>query len=756
MKETLPRSRLLLFAAAAALGGALGKAGQASPAWVILPTIAVCLFVVYARSRGWRAAWTLACLAFFCAGLCLGHSSFTSWRGRGGPAGDVLLAGVVEVGCRGERGDVVDLFCVTEVVSGEGARAGDRYLIRHRKQDGVSLLWGDMLLVGGSLFLFENEGGGVGGCMMVDEVEVLSHTGNPMLRLALAYRGAFQASTGEVRDSAAAGLMQGMVLGDYRLLNARDLKAFRLTGLIHLCAASGLNLAILAGFIVWLGRRAHLSMRLILVLQVPILITYALAVGLSTPIIRATAVALLAAAAHFLGRDFDLLPAMGAAALMLLWSDPGAAAGVSFQLCFAAALGMVTLYRPLCGLMRAGSSKVMGLLAASLAAQLAVGPILLYNFGEVSLLAPLSNLLVLPLVPAVMALAMLSSLLGVVGLPLAGVLMQAAGYLSRAILTVAHILSSPGWAALRIFPFTPLWMAVYYPALLAALLAQGRWRRLGRVIITLLIAAAMLFAMAPRVTSLGADTGVCITFIDVGQGDAILLQSPSGTTVLIDGGMEERTLMADLRSRGVHYIDAVVVSHTDADHIGGLEGALENCEVEMLVHPDTSSTGQAGRLLALAEEMGVEVRSMRAGDRLDLEDLQLTAYGPPQDIPEGASINEYSLVLRAEGAGFSLLLSGDVEEEGEGMLMDCAVELDSDILKVPHHGGFSDSNEEFFSCVNPEIAVISVGDENPYGHPSRATIAALERGGCAVYRTDERGDIVIHVVQGGYRVEYER
>ncbi len=387
-------------------------------------------------------------------------------------------------------------------------------------------------------------------------------------------------------------------------------------------------------------------------------------------------VALLAAAAYLLGRDFDLLPAMGAAALMLLWSDPGAAAGVSFQLCFAAALGMVILYRPLVGLMRAGGSKVLGLLAASLSAQLAVAPILLYHFGEVSLLAPLSNLLVLPLVPAVMALAMLSSLLGVAGLPLAGLTMQAAGYLSRVILAVAHALSSPGWPVLRIFPFSPLWMIVYYPSLAAALLARGRLRRLGMAVFALLLAAALIFAVAPHLPSLGQNTEACITFIDVGQGDAVLLQSPSGTTVLVDGGIEERTLVADLRSRGVHSIDAVVVSHTDADHIGGLEGALENCEVGMLLHPDTKSSGQAGRLLALAEEMGVDVRTMRAGDHLGLDEIELSACWPPQDVPQGASVNEYSLVLRAAGPGFSLFLSGDIGGEGEEMMLDASADTE--------------------------------------------------------------------------------
>jgi competence protein ComEC len=750
------RGRMFIYACAAALGGAVGKAGLASTMWLMVPGALLSLLAVFTRKRGWKAGCSLACMLFFCAGLYLGHTRYTAWRDRGGEVGEASLRGEVDVGCRGERGDILEILEVTEVLSGEVARAGDRYLLRKRYGAPVSPRWGDKVLVKGQVFLFEREDGGICGSLVADELELLSHTGNPLLRLALAYRDVFQRRMKEVEDTSASGLIEGMVLGDYRMLSARDLRSFRLTGLIHLCAASGLHLAILAGFVIWLGRRARLPARTIMALNAPILLVYALAVGLSIPIMRAAVIALLAAAAFFLGRDFDLIPAMGIAILYLVWKDPGAAAGVSFQLCFVAALGMVLLYRSLGKAMGGGGSKALALLAATLAAQLAVGPILLYHFGEVSLLAPLSNLLVLPLVPAVMALAMLSSLLEVAGLPAAGALMQAAVFLSRGIIVVARNLASPGWTVLRIYPLHPMWMAVYYPALAAALLAGGSWRRIGRVALAVLLAIALCAGVLPNLSMPGAEKGIRITFIDVGQGDATLLQMPSGATVLVDGGLEEGVLAADLRTRGVRCIDAVVFSHPDADHIGGLEAALENCEVGMLVHPATKSTGQAGRLLALAEECGVEVKTMRAGDHLRLDDLTLAAYGPPRVVPEAASTNEYSLVLRAEGAGFSLLLTGDVEEEGENMLMDSAVSLESDILKVPHHGGFCEENEEFFYHIDPEIAVVSVGEDNPYGHPSWATLEALEQRGCAVYRTDQCGDIVIHVVQGGYRVERER
>ncbi len=731
-----------------------GKAG-AHPLWALLAAAALLALLPLWRRRGWGARWALLCTAFLCAGMCLGHARAEAWRGRGGAAGEVVVLGEVGIGSRGGRDDAVDLLRVVEVLGGEGARAGDGYLMR-RKEGAEAPRWGDRLRVRGRLFVFTQERGGVGGTLLAEEVEVISHARNPLLRAALAYRASFRAGAENMGDPAAAGLIQGMVLGDYRLLEARDLRAFRMTGLIHLCAASGLHLAFLAAFLVWLGRRARLPPRWVMLLQVPVIAVYALAVGLSVPIIRAAVVAFAAAAAYLLGRDFDLLPAMGLAMFLLVWEDAAAASGVSFQLCFLAALGMALLYRPLGGKGGPRASRLRELLAATLAAQMAVAPVLLYHFGEVSLLAPLSNLLVLPLVPAVMALSMLSSLLGAAGLPLAGALMSAAGFLARGVLAVARALSSPHWAALRIYPLSPLWMAAYYPALAAGLLARGKARRWGRAALALLLAIALLVGTPASLLKGGAERGTRITVIDVGQGDAILFQMSSGATVLVDGGMEVRVLREDLRARGVRCIDAVIVSHPDADHIGGLECAFEDCVVGMLIHPGTRSSVQAEKLIALAEETGAQVRIMRVGDVLALEELSLVAHGPPREVPEDASVNDYSLVLRAAGPGFSMLLTGDIAELGQEMLLEGEEDIACDILKVPHHGGYCEESGRLFLRADPGIAVISVGENNPYGHPARDTLALLERMGCAVYRTDMHGDIVIRVVQGGYRVECDR
>ncbi|MBC7229498.1 MAG: ComEC/Rec2 family competence protein [Actinobacteria bacterium] len=759
---TAYRGRLLWCACAMALGALAGCTGSPLKVCTALACMAACAVGALLVPRGWKRGTVCACAVFALAGLCLGGARQARWRGREGAAGEVAVRGVVEPGCRGDRSDIASLFRVEEVLEsvgsggGKGSARGDLYLLRAGEGTVEGLLWGDRVEVRGSLYLYGRAKGGVGGSLAAEEIRVLGHTGNPLLRAANAYRASLRKAVAGVAPGEA-GLIQGMVLGDYRFLEAGDLRAFRLSGLVHLCAASGLHVAMLAAFLDRLGRRARLPRRLVLLLQVPLLATYALAAGLTAPVLRAAAVAVVATWAFLRGRDFDLLPALGAAMIYMVVRDPGAAGGTSFQLSFAAATGISLLHRPLESLLPRTPRRGPSLLAATLAAQLSVAPLLLYRFGEVSLLAPAGNLLAIPLLAPLMALAMLSPLLEMAGIPAAGMLMRGAALCARALTRVAHCVSSPGWAALRVFPLSPAWLALYYPALAAAFLGGGRWRRAGRAALALLLAAAILAGLPWPSGNAFRGGGVTVTFLDVGQGDAALLRAPSGACVLIDGGRDDRVLAAGLRSRGIRYLEAVLVSHLEMDHIGGLEGALESCGVGMLVYPEVKETERAGeRLLSLAGELGIPLRAMRRGDRLSLGGMTLQALGPGGDMPPELPANERSLVLRVSTPGLSVLFAGDVEENGEEALMRDAASLKSDVLKVPHHGGYARTGADFFALVDPRVAVVSVGEDNPYGHPAPGTLEDLRRTGCAVYRTDRSGDILVRVGDGGYRVECER
>lgn len=659
----------------------------------------------------------------------------------------------METGNLGGSSGEVRLLRVEKVEGPSPARSGDRYLLRVDGEDPLPG-WGDRVKVEGRLRIFSSAGGGTVGSLWAEEVELLETTGNPFLRLALCLRRKWEALARDHLPPDEASLLSGILLGDYRRLAFRDLLALRSSGLIHLCAASGLHVGLLAAGLFWLGGKFTLSRRFLLFLEVPLLVVYALAAGLSVPVLRASVVLIMAGISFLLGRDFDFLSAAGAAVFYLFLRDTNLAVSPSFQLSFAAALGVVLLRRPLGEMMGAGRSRVLNLLSTSLAAQAAVAPLLLHHFGEVPLLAPLSNLLVLPVLPFLMGAVILSLSLGMLGLPLAHYPLVLARPLARWILAVAGTFSSARWSLVRIYPFSPLWALIYFPLLYLALLGKGRLRLWARIVLATLVSLALFFGLHFNFPSPISGEDTKVTFLDVGQGDSCLIQTPEGISVLVDGGKDPSLLEYKLRSRGLRSLDAVIVSHPEKDHAGGLEGAFKGCAVGLVVHPPLEG-GKGYEFLSLAEEMGIPAREMKDGDALELGSLKIDALAPSPTGMEELPLNDRSLAVMVEINGLRLLLPGDVEEAGQEYLMRDR-SLSCDLLKVPHHGGFAEGEEDFLELLRPEVAIISVGADNPYGHPSRLILQTLRKLGCAVYRTDLSGDIVVHVGKGGFRVETSR
>ncbi len=738
------------MALSACLGGVLGNQGHSGVPWLMAMPAA--FLGVASLSRAGRRAllWTLLALLCVYAGFLVGWRDHSRLEGRRGRTEWVDLEGEVEVESRGDSEVGLPLFRVRNVLGGSLARSGDVYILHAEEDGGQGLCWGDRVRVEGSLKVYPDAGGKVVGSLWAERVKRLSRSKDPFLCLASAIRKRV-VEVAVWLPGEEAGLVTGVFLGDYRRLAFHDQVALRTSGLIHLCAASGLHVGLLAAGILWLLGKVSLSRRFTVFLLIPALAVYVLVAGKSVPVIRASVILAVWGIAPLLGRQFDFLPAAGMAAAILFLRDSNVAASSSFQLSFAAALGVVIFSRPLAEETKTGSSPGGKLLCASAAAQLSVAPLLLHHFGEFSLLALPANLLVLPALPALMGTFVLSLGLSFLSpaaarLPLALVL-----HLARWILRVARFLSAHRWATVRLFPFAPGWIVLYYPLLFLALLEKGRRRELARAAFLVGLSLILVIGLHLGPTAVAAPKGLEVTFFDVGQGDAALIRTPKGVNVLVDGGKDPRLLEKKLRSRGIGYLDAVLLSHPEEDHAGGLPAAFRVCSVGLLAFP--SGQGEGGRsLLDLAAQMGTSVREMRAGDALRLGDLSITALAPLPGGGEEPTANDNSLVVMVDLEGLRLLLTGDVEEVGQADLIRRA-DLSCDVLKVPHHGGYAETFEEFLRCADPEVAVISVGEDNPYGHPAEATLRCLYRAGSAVYRTDMGGDIVIRGEPEGLRVE---
>jgi len=565
------------------------------------------------------------------------------------------------------------------------------------------------------------------------------------------------ARSGEIRDRAAEGLGRGMppreaalargfVLGADEEIDERTKEDFRRSGLSHLLAVSGQNVTLLGLLAMPLLGLLGIPLRQRLLWVLGAIAVYVPVAGAGPSIQRAGVMGALGLLAMLAGRRGSRLYALGLAALVTLAVDPGIARDVGWQLSFAAVLGILSLAAPLRRSIEAriGSGAWRRALAEgvamTIAATLATAPLIAFHFGTVSTTTLVANVLALPAVAPAMWLGMCGAgLAQVPGLPLEP-LNGLDALLLAYVAQVASWCAAPEWAEVRVRIGAGGLIAAYL-ALLSFVLLCRRWPRQG---LAAAIAVLVLWLPLPGREESGAAApaparGLRIQVLDVGQGDAILLQPAAAPAVLVDGGPPGEGLERLLEEAGVESLGAAVVTHDQSDHVGGVEELLGAMPVERLFF------ARARRdLLARAVAAGAVPQRVAAGRELRSGGLRLRVLWPPPELaaaPAGADDpNRLALVIEARWRDFSMLLTADAEAE--------AVPLDPgpvDVLKVAHHGSEDAGLDALLERIRPRLAVIPVGEGNPYGHPTAATLRTLRMHRVPVLRTDEDGTVVIDV-----------
>jgi competence protein ComEC len=612
-----------------------------------------------------------------------------------------------------------------------------------------------------------------------------------LIALALAHREAIRGraedALGRGMPAREAELARGFVLGEDERIDAATVEDFRRAGLSHLLAVSGQNVALLALLAMPLLAALGIPLRARLIWILAAIVIYVPLAGAGPSILRAGVMGGLGVLATLAGRRSSRLYALALAAVVTLAIDPRIGADVGWQLSFAAVLGILALATPL----RAAICSRIGArgwrralaegVAVTIAATLSTAPLIAFHFGTVSTTTLLANLLALPAVAPAMWLGMLAAAAGQVpGFPVAA-LNAINGPLLAYIAQVAAWCGRPGWAYLHV-QIGMAGLLASYLALSAAAIGVPAFLRRRRVVVLRrqrapraagpafaapgrlaprrwigasaaagLVAVALLWPFGGGgVGAAGPVAGLRVSVLDVGQGDAILLQPAGAPALLVDGGPPGDGLEAKLRAAGVQRLAVAVVTHEQSDHAGGIEELLGDCPVAELAYARLSR-----RLRGEAEAAGATPVRVAAGDMLRSGRLRVEVLWPPRDLLAaplaGEDANTQALVLLARWRRFSILLTADAEAE--------AVPIDPgpvDVLKVAHHGSDDAGLGALLDRIAPKLAVISVGAGNSYGHPTPGTLAALVAHGVRTLRTDRDGTIVLDVGKTSVKVTADR
>jgi competence protein ComEC len=643
--------------------------------------------------------------------------------------------------------------------------------------------YGDRLQVSGDLETPPDYGGyyrdylarkGVHSTMRFPHVELIeTGQGNLLWSAIYALRARASNVIARLIPDPEASLLQGIVLGIESGIPKDLYDDYRQTGTSHIIVISGANIVIVASlfsrsFGRLLGRRRAYTFTLAGIFL------YVLLVGADPVVVRAGIMGGLYVTAVHLGRRATAYVSLLVSTILLTVINPLALWDVGFQLSFAATLGLILFTAPIEGLFERGLTRIVtqsqaqellrylnDVLIVTLAAQILVIPVIIYHFGSLSLVSPFANLLILPVQPPIVTFGGLSTAVGLV--PFLEPLARALGWVPWLCLaycnTIVRWMASWPLSAIELGKSAATWSLLLAILLLATLRsvprlgeytrAVGSWARhrpVPKLVTTLLLIAGLLAWLA--VLQL-PDGKLHVTFLNVGQGDAIFIITPTGRQILIDGGPSPTRLTSAL-GRAMPFwdraIDVIVLTHSDADHITGLEEVLERFRVDMWLDSGYTTDNEIyAQCQSTMKGKGTIRRSVMAGDRLELEPGILLEVLNPPNRPESnpeASANDSSVVARLTWLRTSFLLTGDLETAGEQWLIRSGSPIAANVLKVSHHGSAGSTTSEFLATVDPSYAVISVGAENRFGHPAQPVLDRLEQqGNITVLRTDVQGTI---------------
>ena len=585
-----------------------------------------------------------------------------------------------------------------------------------------------------------------------------------------------------------AGTMRAIVLGDRSVLDDEIKELYKKNGISHILAISALHIT-MVGMLVYRMLKKIISVIQAAVLSSVIMLFYLYITGNSVSAGRAVIMILVFMLADVLGRTSDGANTLGLAVVILIIRNPYCISNAGFLMSFLAMAGIIFV-KPIFSneekiMLFFRKKKMLSLtemfiyhniidmLITGLCVQIATLPVVLSMSGQIAIISLLLNIVVIPLMSVIMVSGILTGIMGLISmkaaiwtagageyiLDLYSWLCEKASGSSGAVIVTGH---PPEKAVVLYYVFLIVWCVIYYMKVFSGI--SGKYRNVLPAILYLIITIQLRY-----------DTGCSmkISMLDVGQGDSIVLQTGDGFNALFDGGSTSKKnigryrIYTYLKYAGVRSLDYVFVSHPDKDHISGIYELIDMCdntfEIKNIVLPHINDTDETLlEIRKMADGAGINVLYACRGDALSAGNLSISCVHPCKNY-NYESANDYSAVYLISFGKFSMLMTGDAESKAEKCLIQDARKSDSvvdlqklsgiNVLKTGHHGSRGASSENFLRFVKPETALISCGVDNSYGHPHNETLQRLKEAGTKVYRTDDRGEIMVRVWEDSYAIE---
>ncbi len=554
-------------------------------------------------------------------------------------------------------------------------------------------------------------------------------------------------------------LIKAIITGNRRDIPSEWELIFQDAGIMHILAISGLHVGVIAAALFFIfrlapifGRRKNLCYIFIIIF----LLGYAAIAGFRPSANRATLMFSTMLIAGYANRPYHLCNSLYLAALILLFYQPLLLFDAGFLLSFTVTFFIILLGPIIEEKLNFLPFYISQPLAVSGAAWLGVAPLSAYFFYKISYISLLSNLIIVPLVSVILVLGIISVSFSFIFIPCAGIFVIINRVFIRLLICATRLFASLPFAFQYVAQPKMLQILFYYFFIILLSFTLAYWVKINikkkRILFWIIVASLVLFLIIPPIFS---SNTLSVHFINVGQGDSILIQTPCKKNILIDGGgtpfsdfdIGKKVVIPYLRRLGIGYIDLMVLTHPDLDHLEGLIPVLKEMKVKMVIDNGTETHCDTYKefLSLVKKDDDISYYKAGVGDTIRLaSDLKIIVLNSLNPFVYGneSNFNNHSIVLKLLYKNTSFLFTGDIEERAETSLLDWDNLLKSDILKVAHHGSITSSTKYFVEKIQPKIAVISVGLNN-FNHPHQDILERLDCCCQRVYRTDYNGTILI-------------